>query len=98
MGYSYNSSTYRVYNIATNVVKESTNIVFYEHNSIEIVVEYDDDLDEIEIKIPSTSNEVKNELTFTKDHLKELVIGTHSQGVVTRSMTFNENSHSAFLS
>ena len=61
------------------LLKNQQTLFFDEHNSMEIVVEYDDDRDKIKIKIPSTSNEVNNELTFTKDHPKEFVIGTPSK-------------------
>lgn len=62
---------------------------------MKIYVEYDDDLDELKMKVLSTSNvQIKNELIFPKD----LVISTLSEGVMTWSMKHNENLHSAFLS
>lgn len=54
LDFSYNSSTYRAYNIATNIVEEITNIIFDENNSKEIDVEYSDDFEESKVKVPST--------------------------------------------
>lgn len=54
LDFSYNNSTYRAYNIATNIVEEITNIIFDENNSKEIDVEYSDDFEESKVKVPST--------------------------------------------
>lgn len=91
-----NSSSYRIYNVKTHCVEESSNVVIDEVN-----VTMEKEKEEVVMKAPNllNSEEIpKKELEFYKDHLKVMVLGSPLQIVQTRFTLNVLNSHWVFLS
>lgn len=82
-GYAFNDYCYKIYNLKTNVIKESINVVFDEVKpNKELVIDYDVDDDIVSIKT-QTQEETNveeihkdKEIEFHKDHPKEHVISS----------------------
>lgn len=108
LGYSTTSRAYRVFNKRTLVVEESMHVIFDESNpciSRTQIVD-DDDLEILGDQLESTSltdkgkdkedSPLSKEWTTHKDHPIDLIIGSPSKGVSTRSS--NMCNYLAFLS
>ncbi|KAK8936006.1 hypothetical protein KSP39_PZI013951 [Platanthera zijinensis] len=103
LGYSSKSRAYRIYNKRTLVVEESAHVHFDESppSSEPRMSE-----EEVEESVPVESNEESEshayvppkDLTFTKQHPRDLVIGEPSHGVRTRSALHEAFSNLCFLS
>lgn len=104
LGYSLNSSSFRVYNLETFCVEDSSNVIFDKVKiTKELEVDYNEVQDEMVVKTPTPPQDTctdssKRELESHKDHPKELVNGSPLQGVQTRSRLNVLKSHWAFLS
>ncbi|XP_057444753.1 uncharacterized protein LOC130736999 [Lotus japonicus] len=99
MGYSTNSSAYRVYNLRTKTMMESFNVIVDDQPSEaqeNVLVEDEDVTEGADVPADDLNIEPESWKLIQKIHPQENIIGDLHEGVITRSRNFI--AHACFIS